>query len=351
VFLLNRFLREVAVNGARVKVVNSLDEINFYINKYNGKANLYTTVFPAVKANGDNKLDYNTVIIDKMFFDIDIVEPDKVLNDIKKLHSWAEENSYYHSINFSGRGFHFFIYVKPYDKPDKKTVLLNAQSDIVDELSLSKNVDRTVIGDISREVRLIDSINLKSGLYVIPVKIEELNNVKELAKNKRILTKEFLYGKKLFDISSYSNGINYNSLPSSISYMSDDPYINELQKHMNANLDLIIEKLKKIPCLKQVLENDNAGWYERTFLLIFLKENGFTEVEANEILHKIISPEKWQRSYCTRSHAQTIYNRSYALPSCDTLFIRGICPLTDCKSCPFYNKLSLKVVNKKLQKV
>jgi len=349
-FLLNRFLREIAVNGARVKVVNSLDEINFYLNKYNGKANLYTTVFPATKANGNNKLDYNTVIIDKMFFDIDIIEPDKVFGDIKKLHNWAEQNLYYHSINFSGRGFHFFIYVKPYDKSDKKTVLLNAQSDIIEELGLSKNVDRTVIGDISREVRLIDSINLKSGLYVIPVKIEELNNAKELAKNKRILTKEFLYGKKLFDISSYSNGENYRSLPT-VNYISDDPYINEFQKHININPDLVIEKLKEVPCLKQVLENDNAGWYDRTFLLIFLKENGFTEVEANEILNKFMSPEKWQRSNCTRSHTQIIYNRSYALPSCDTLFIKGICPLTDCKSCPFYNQLSLKVVNKKLQKV
>jgi len=349
-FLLNRFLREVAVNGVRVKVVSSLDEINFYLNKYNGKANLYTTVFPATKANGNNKLDYNTVIIDKMFFDIDIIEPDKVIDDIKKLHEWAEQNSYYHSINFSGRGFHFFIYVKPYDKPDKKAVLLNAQSDIIEELNLSKNVDRTVVGDVSREVRLLDSINLKSGLYVIPVKIEEVDNVKELAKSWRPLTKDFLYGVKLYDISSYSNGINYYSLPS-INYSFDDPEIKEFQKQVNINPDVAIEKLKEVPCLKQVLENDNAGWYERTFLLIFLKENGFTEAEADEILHRFISLEKWQKSSCTRYHAHTIYSRSYALPSCDTLFMRGICPLSDCKTCPFYNNLSLKVVNKKLQKI
>ena len=50
-FLLNRFYREIALNGKRVKAISNKAELEQFINKYNGVANLYTTVNSYKQAN------------------------------------------------------------------------------------------------------------------------------------------------------------------------------------------------------------------------------------------------------------------------------------------------------------
>ena len=45
-FLLTKFPREFCVDGKRVALIHNINEMHMLINSYNGKKNLYTSVYP-----------------------------------------------------------------------------------------------------------------------------------------------------------------------------------------------------------------------------------------------------------------------------------------------------------------
>ena len=170
-FLLNKFPRELCKDNIRIKIAHNLNDVVSFINQYNGYFNLYTTVYMSMNTNGQKTLYYNDVIVDKIFIDIDF-KNNNIINDVRQLANYLiTKKKLKFSVNFSGRGFHFFIYSNNYLKPDKKEKLKQIQRELISHagLELSKNVDRSSFGDLAREVRLINTINLKSGLFCIPL--------------------------------------------------------------------------------------------------------------------------------------------------------------------------------------
>ena len=333
-FLINRFKREFSINGKRIKIINNMEELITNINTYLSRNNLYTTVYP-YKYTNTTIAYYDTAFIDKVFIDIDSVVRNNevdIVSEANKLIEYLNKEQYYYSINFSGRGFHFFIYTTNVDIEHKKYSLGNYVLELINKLNL--NVDRSSVGDIARLVRLINTINQKSRLYCIPIHNDEVNDlekIKELAKSKRRLDKTFLYGSRLVDLKPYdirTDEVYNNNNP------IEDVEINGENKE-EINFEEFKNEIKGKYCLEEIIDDDMAGWDKRTLLISYLYHTGKSEKNANEIVRKVLSAEKWNNSSCARTHVHKFYLKGYNRKSCKSIQDLGLCP----KKCKFYNKL------------
>ncbi len=321
------FPREFAVNGKRLKIVNSINELNNEIRKYINGNNLYTTVYSFRQTNGAKAV-YSTAIVDRILVDIDNKDskgnPVNSKEEVHKISDYLLSKNYFFSINFSGRGFHVYIYTKT---TTGGSAVRNYVAELVQRTGAV--IDFSVVGDLAREVRLLNTINQKSKLYCIPIKVDEIDIAEKLAVSPRKIDRSYLYGKTLLDLSPYQQFINNSAGIGK----------QEFNSSFELNVEYTINMLKKIPCIKDILENENAGWQQRTLLLIFLKENGYSLNDAQKIIKTFISKEKYETSVCTRNHAAAIYARNYRLPNCSFIDKTGLCPVSEKTSCPFYNKL------------
>ena len=325
------FPREFAVNGKRLKIVHNIQELSREISRYINGNNLYTTVYSFRQTNGTKAI-YSTAVVDRILIDIDNKDakgnPVDAKEQTHKIADYLLAKSYFFNINFSGRGFHIYIYTKA---TSGGSAVRNYVAELVQRTGAI--VDTSVVGDLAREVRILNTINQKSKLYCIPIKVEEIDSAESLAVRPRKLDKSFLYGSTLLDLQPYQQNISTNF------NFGNAPYT-MLRSSFEINTDYVINQLKQIPCIKEILDNSYAGWQERTLLLIFLKENGYSYDDAQKIIKAFIAKDKYEKSICTRNHAAAIYSRSYKLPSCATINKMGLCPMADQKKCRFYNKLN-----------
>lgn len=334
-FLLNRFYREIALNGKRVKAISNKAELEQFINKYNGVANLYTTVNSYKQANG--LCFYNSIILDKVFIDIDPKEGIDIVIEAKKVLKYIEEQRLAHSISFSGRGIHIFIYCKVEELLNPEIALRSFGYELKNKTGAE--IDMTVF-DIAREVRLLNTINMRTGLYCIPIKKEELNDmnfIRETAKTIRALSPDYLYEGNMLSLKPYDNNIPIDTHTQMASF---DDLGNLFSTKSVINPDIFIKSVEDIPCLKEIVEDDKAGWHSRSWLLSYMKNKGYSMNDAEAVIKAFISKEKWNKSNCTRSHARNFYSRNYMLLSCEQVAAMGLCPLAKKQSdCKHYNKL------------
>ena len=329
--------RELCLNGKRIRATNSLIEFCNFINKFNGKFNIYTTLysFNKLSPNGITG-DYNTANVSSIFVDIDVKtskgEKVDVVNEGKKLVEWLESTNYKFNINFSGRGLHFFIYTNNNKLNNPKIALKKFVEKAVSESGAI--VDKSSFGDVAREVRVINTINLKSGLYCVPIKPEELTSIEEIAliaRGQRKFGSDFIFGTKLVDLSQ-------NDGESLITRKSNE-------KEEKVSTEINVEQFKKvygdIPCIKDIIEDDHAGYSKRTMFITFMKNKGFTDSEINKVLQEFISDEKWNSSECTRTHVEKISKYNYRIASCKSYKSKGLCPVENQEECKYYNKLDL----------
>jgi len=100
---LNNFPREV---GSPRKTVYSKKELLDYINLYNGRKNaIYSSIYYFDTVTITNRPDYETAVIDCLYFDFDDKDCD-AYNEVKKLHLFCKDKNIKHKINMSGRGYH-----------------------------------------------------------------------------------------------------------------------------------------------------------------------------------------------------------------------------------------------------
>lgn len=338
-FLLEKYPRELCLNNARVKIAQSSKDVEDFINKNNGFSELHTSVFSYTQTDG-TKAYYNSVVVDKIYIDIDPVDKNNLKNDIcfelNKIIKYFQEQDLMFSINFSGRGFHFYSYCNLEHLINPAVALKNATNFIKEKTNAK--IDSSVVGDIARETRLLNTINKRSGLFCIPIKVEELNNleqIKELAKHKRALTSEFLYGHKLLSLKSFDTNEPYQT--------KVIEYQDSFRTESKIDTERFKKKASEIPCISEILQNDRAGWNERTLLLGYLQGKGFSVDDAEAVLKSFISEEKWKKSHCTRNHSRKYFSYGYSLKSCSEIGKLGLCPLLNMKKnqveCKFYEKL------------
>ena len=94
----------------RKKMTTKNDYINF-VQSHNNRTNVYTTVYDFEYFTEKMPVEAS-VIIDRIFLDFDAHEDelDKAWRDVKKVMEMIIVNNYQHTLFFSGRGFHLFLF-------------------------------------------------------------------------------------------------------------------------------------------------------------------------------------------------------------------------------------------------
>ena len=308
------FPREV---GPPRKVVNNIQEWLAFVNRYNGlKKAVYTSIYMFQNINEKWKPEYESAIVDKLYFDFDDKSCD-AYKETNNLHQELLKQNLKHRITMSGRGYHVFIFAEPYHPGNPKSCIYNAQHHFVDKLKLE--VDPQVIGNPAQLARVPNTYNQKGKRFCIPVTKEQFDKgdkfIKDLA-SKQNFAKNLYMGEKLLDIKEF----DYES----DRFKEDFMFNNDNFEDSFGNIDYI----KDAPnCIKNILMNENAGWKERYLLILYFKEKGFTREEVSSVLKKHLSERKFKHCVGEERQLQYLFSRGDLMfPTCQNIMRDGNCP-------------------------
>ena len=322
--------RNNAVQLRRVVVQDKEKYVDF-VKSFNGKMNVYTSVYNYEDFSNNRGLEY-TVIIDKLFLDFDAHGDEplwKAYEDFKTIHRWLIAKELKHSLAFSGRGFYIFVYGnRTFDIRRVK-----AGFDIIhDVIGKSPRLDKLVINP-ARLRRVQNTYHMGANLFSINLTKEDLDSKVEhivnMAKRPRKQETVF-YGDKLMSW----------------------PDVKTLQM---AKIEIeSVEspgKLPILPCLKTAVMVQNplhrsrhllVQWYNEMLSEMVVIENNLTctprevsgdalkdivNIICQEINTIAQNDEVWldYDEYKTRRGTEYVVNKRYMAPSCHTLINEGYC--------------------------
>tara|TARA_R110002020_G_scaffold256284_6_gene469953 strand:- start:3444 stop:4490 length:1047 start_codon:yes stop_codon:yes gene_type:complete len=325
-------LRSNAREPARI-IVRDKEEYSDFIKMYNGKMNVFTSVYDYEYFSENRGLEYS-IILDRIFLDFDAHDGDleEAYNACRKMHGWLVVNKdYKHTIAFSGRGFHIFVYGKRTHSLRQIKAFFNICRDVVNG---SKSLDDLVI-NTSRLRRVQNTYHLGANSYCIPLDGLDLVNGLDYILNKAKKPREetpIVYGNKLVE------------WPEVKSMETVEIEIDSVESPGN---------LPILPCLKNAImvENPNhrarvllVQWYNEMLSELAILEAGeTTNIKPREItggvldtisqqiqdeINTIASNEDVWLDYnqlTTKGHVDFIVKRRYMAPHCDTLINEGLC--------------------------
>lgn len=297
--LMPSFPREIGFPW-RTLIYNKYD---FYdiVNKYNGKKTLFYSLY--------KKIDNNIIECDKIFFDFD---GEDSIYDIRKLHKYCLEKDIKHIMFFSGGGFHCYIFCKKQQIDSNK---LNAvHTYFIKRLNI--NIDKHIVGDISRVSRIPNTYNIKRQRYCIPAMTEDLregfNYLKEKAIKQRFEYK--IYGKKILNLNYFKKRDYFKNIVK-ISYKID--VFNEIQIDSKIKTNIIYQCLR--PCVQKLCVPE-ARWRARFHIITEIQNNGFSLSQCIAFLKSFLSEKKFKHSVIIERQPVYIYKHTdFQKTSCDIL--------------------------------
>ncbi|WP_290625257.1 hypothetical protein [Altibacter sp.] len=180
------------------EVVHDKEEFLEFIGDYNGKMNVYTSVYNYDEFSSSRGLEHS-VIIDRIFLDIDAHGNDSLeeaYENLKTLHTWLESRDLKHRMAFSGRGFYIFVYGKRTSDLRRVKAFFNICHDVIKKSPL---LDHRVI-NTTRLRRVQNTYHLGAKRFSIPLRKSDLENdlgfILNLSKKPRGGKNEY-YGKEL----------------------------------------------------------------------------------------------------------------------------------------------------------
>jgi len=315
-----KFPREIGFPERRL--VKTKEEFLKFINIYNGHKNLYTTVY-AFREINNFRANYETAIIDKVFFDFD---PPNALENLEKITNYALDNNIMFTNLFSGRGYHHFQFVEQ-DPRYKKDAMKNYVHYIEELLTI--NVDPAVIGDLGRLTRIPFTWNLKGERYCIPISLEDIKKGHEFIKMKAVNKKNkpfYFYGEKRLNLSPWDYAIQHEKI--------------ELNgtREISGTLEELFAKANFQPglCIKNFLSDPNLGNLKRLHLITALKEGGFSSKNVKNILKQCLSQRKYLHSVREERQVDNIFDKDYCGKGCSHFMKMGWCVKGCKKTHPVY---------------
>lgn len=306
-------VKEIFIPKIRITITDDAD-IDKFIALYNGKKNIYQSVYSYV-----GEPIAPNAYIDKIFLDFDYDTDLKFYDDVRKVAFYLYDLGVKFYIRFSGRGFHIFILT--YNEQLKQPKL--AIKKWVKDLHRRTNTysDPSVVGDTRRVSRILGTKNLKTGLYCIPIEYHQLcelsyEDICQMAK-------------------SYNGHADYIIGQDYVSLLPLDEDI-ITTKH-EIVLNDVHFSAKFPPCIDYLLSNADLGYHERRELIIYLRDDGYTEEEVVEILRNHLSDEKFQ--HCVEEEHQVSYlfgREDILFSSCESQKCNGICNSSDCCGANLY---------------
>lgn len=285
------------------RLVHNMDELVDIINKYNGKVDIFLSLYSFSLSYADGQrpqVSYDTSTIDKVLFDFD---SDKGFQNVSAMHTHLMNKNIKHRVLFTGRGFHLHILTNSKHLQSKKQALSSYQHKIADEVGLTigapkvSDIDNHIIGDIARIARFPNTINIKSGLYCIPLEngFEKLTlrEIQELAKTRQH-PENSTYGDNLADLTPLDR--------EKIDFYLDI-------KDSGVASSKITEDFP--PCVKHMLTNNggDAGWKDRYFIIIYLRDMGYSKPDVLAILKKYLTPHAFRHCVYEEQTVEGMFRR------------------------------------------
>ncbi len=311
---------------SRCCIVYSVEDLLQRVNKWNGKLDIFVSVYPLEKIVQERRQDFDTYArITHFLVDIDNHSNKAYLN-MKKIHGYLVDKSIKHCVNFSGDGFHIYVSCKyPNFLKNKRVALDNAVSSIANPLKMSigikddDDIDAHIVGDVSRLTRLINTFNIKRNHFCIPLGQKELDlsydSIKVLAEKQRSIPSDWVSKGEFFDLQPF-DGSEKKRFISNIE-------INTKDKIGVENID--IDTLK--PCVNKLLKKGGKLSHgERYIIITYLREEGVPISDAIDILRKYLPPNVFHHCVFEERQPAFIYGRAdLVFPSCKKLFREGYC--------------------------
>lgn len=313
--LYNIFPRQIGFKGNRIIVQNKQQFIDI-VNNYNGKVRIFGSVYNYTPE------EEHKVIVDKVFIDLD---SDDALGDIRRLGEYLSNNSIAHSIFFSGKGFHCYVYIDMSVRIiNRRDCIANIQKHFEKECNIT--INPYIIGDIARIATVPGTYNIKRQRFCIPLTLRDIamsyDEIREKAKTQ--IVGVIVNGNKRFNPEPFDKPSEYQYSEYEKLYELDT---DRLEDHS-------IHGLSFHPCINAILSNGNTchfGYRGRYHLITYLRDTGITiGMALNLIKSNLINvhdgkPE-WQHCFRKRQVEKIYANDEYPFVRCETLKTEGLCP-------------------------
>lgn len=298
-----------------------------YAQRFNGKKDVYYSVyqFTDTDVNEKGKKYPTSPIIDKIYLDFDAKDDPNFPNHVRKVAKFLYDNDYYFWIRFSGRGFHIFIALNSNDL-DYPANAIRGWVTYLHKITGTKS-DSSVVGDLRRVSRSLHCINLKSNRYCIPISYDELmyksyDEICDIAKQDRNC-QDICNGHFLLDITEYD-------VPGLSIQRDEIEYSGPVEFREDISYTFP-------PCVKAALSNPELGHKDRLWLIIYLRDVGYSKEEIEAVFKKYLSPEKYHHAVHQEHQIKYVYEKkSYLFPSCLTNKKDGRCPDEHCEGIRIY---------------
>ena len=300
----------------RRDVVYKQSTIDYFVDVFNGKTHIYESVYYFEDEPNPDK-----AIIDKIYLDFD-AQDDGFFESTKKVAKYLHDRDIKFYIRFSGRGFHIFIMLDQQKCLKNPKVAIKQYVRYLHEETNSSS-DPAIIGDITRLVRIPNTINIKSHKYCIAITYDMLMNydydkIYQLASHKGPCY-DYYNGHKLLDISKW-DGEKYIKNNASYTVNTKAILSNDIP-----------------PCIQKMMEDKNLGWKNRTFVITCLRDLGYTRDEIESILHSFLTEEKFYHSVFEEKQLERLVDVEDTLfASCKTLKEYDLCIDETCQGHNIY---------------
>jgi len=325
-------LRNRAREPSRI-IVKNLTEYKNFISMYNGKMNVFTSVYDYEHFSNNRGLEYS-IILDRIFLDFDAHGKEEELGDLYEhmlvLHRWLLEKKYKHTVSFSGRGFHMFVYGVQARSLREIKAFFNICHDVIDK---SPYLD-TVVINTGRLRRVQNTYHLGANRWCIPLTDKTISsgirNILDLSKNGPVKEKPTVFGHRLVSWPSVKKMENMEVEIHSVESPGDLPIL---------------------PCLKNAIMVENPNHRARVLLVQWYNEflseyaimknelkctprqlsgDALIDIKAiinNEIKLIASNEDIWidYNQYTTQEQVSFIVDKRYMSPHCETLIEEGLC--------------------------
>tara|TARA_R100001440_G_scaffold22583_1_gene36834 strand:+ start:24899 stop:25891 length:993 start_codon:yes stop_codon:yes gene_type:complete len=313
------------------KIVKTRNEYINFVRAQNNRTNVYTTVYDFEEFTDSAKIE-SSVVVDRIFLDFDGHEEDisMAYRDVKFIMDWVIEKSYEHTLFFSGRGFHLFIFGEPAESIRSiQTFFREIKNKLKDRYGENSLDER--VGQTTRLRRIPNTVNMSSSdennnpYFCVPLFYDDLSlpleEILSIAKKPRQIP---------FKISGNAKAIFPNAPP-----------IESVEGEVSVPIHE--GKLPLLPCLHNAVMSENPSHIARAYLvswyrdLLTQRKPLVAQEDKQFVLDRIVEEIKtvfgikedvwldWDER-TTRKHAKfTVFN-NYKTPNCKTKLIpEGYC--------------------------
>lgn len=313
------------------KKMTTKNEYFEFVKSHNNRTNVYTTVYDFEHFTETMPVE-DSVIIDRIFLDFDAHEDnlDMAWRDVKVVMEMVIDNDYLHTLFFSGRGFHLFLFGKTTKNMRNVQTFFREVKQLLD-LKVGKNnsLDERV-GQKTRLRRVPNTVNMSSSdgkgnaRYCIPLTINDLRlDIEEILT--MALEPRLLPFKK--------SGKKEVVFP-------EAPPIEAMEG--SVSVPSTVGNLPMLPCLYNAVMVENPTHLARAYLVSWYRDllSGYTDLVNQEDkmqVHKLVVEElervfadsdsvwlDWDKSETIKHSKFTVYN-NYNTPHCDKLISDGFC--------------------------